>query len=62
MKGNASLLFGKFFRSNVIFLVVHSHWSWDIHEYVVIIAYLHIGEIWIGFTPKEHDYIVHRAK
>jgi hypothetical protein len=62
MKENASLLFGKFFCSNVTFLVVHSHWSWDTREYVVIIAYLHIGEISIGFTPKEHDYIVHGAK
>jgi len=29
-----------------------------IHEYAFIIAYLQVGEILIGFTPKESDHIV----
>jgi hypothetical protein len=34
----------------------------DIHEDAHVIAYLHIGEVLVGLTPKERDCIVHKAK
>lgn len=32
------------------------------YENALVIAYLQIGKVLIRFTPKECDYIVHRAK
>ncbi len=34
----------------------------DIYEDAPVIAYLQIGEILIGLTPKEKDCVVHRTK
>jgi hypothetical protein len=34
----------------------------DIYDNVPIIAYLQVGEVPIGLTPKEMDHVVHRAK
>ncbi len=34
----------------------------NIHEDAFIIAYLQVGEILIGFTPKESDHIVEKVK
>jgi len=34
----------------------------DIYDDAPIIAYLEVGEVPIGLTPKEMDYVVHRAK
>jgi hypothetical protein len=34
----------------------------DIYDDEFVIAYLQVGEILIGLTPKERDHIVHRAK
>jgi len=34
----------------------------DIYDDALVIAYLQVGEIPIGLTPKERDHVVHRAK
>jgi hypothetical protein len=34
----------------------------NIHVDALVIAYLQMGEISIGLTPKEQDQIVHKAK
>jgi hypothetical protein len=33
----------------------------DIHEYAFAIAYLQVGKVSIELTPKEYDYIMHKA-
>ncbi len=34
----------------------------DIYDDTPIIAYLQVGEVPIGLTPKERDHVVHRTK
>jgi hypothetical protein len=34
----------------------------DIYDGALVIAYLQISEVPIGLTPKERDYVVHKAK
>jgi hypothetical protein len=34
----------------------------DIKENAYVIAYLQINEVLIGLTPKEHDWVMHKAK
>jgi hypothetical protein len=34
----------------------------DIYDDALVIAYLQVGEVPIGLTPKERDHVVHRAK
>jgi len=34
----------------------------DIYEDTHIITYMKIGEVLVGLTPKEHDWVVHKAK
>jgi hypothetical protein len=34
----------------------------DIYDDAFVIAYLQVGEVPIGLTPKERDHVVHRAK
>jgi hypothetical protein len=34
----------------------------NIHEVAHVITYLQIGEIFIGLTPKAHDWVMHKAK
>ncbi len=33
-----------------------------IYDDALVIAYLQVGEVLIGLTPKEWDHVVHRAK
>jgi hypothetical protein len=34
----------------------------EIYDDAHVIAYLQVGEVPIGLTPKDMDYVVHRAK
>jgi hypothetical protein len=34
----------------------------DIYDDAPVITYLQANEVSIGLTPKENDYVVHRAK
>jgi hypothetical protein len=34
----------------------------DIYDDALVIAYLQASEISIGLTPKEKDYVMHKAK
>jgi hypothetical protein len=34
----------------------------DIYDYALVIAYLQTCEVLNGLTPKETDYVVHKAK
>jgi hypothetical protein len=34
----------------------------DIHEDALVITYLQVGEVSIGLTPKEQNYVMHRPK
>jgi hypothetical protein len=33
-----------------------------IYDDALVIAYLQVGEVLIGLTPKEWDHVVHKAK
>ncbi len=34
----------------------------DIYDDAFVIAYLQVGEVLVGLTPKERDHVVHKAK
>jgi hypothetical protein len=34
----------------------------DIHLDLPVMAYLHACEVSVGLTPKEQDWVVHKAK
>jgi hypothetical protein len=34
----------------------------DIHLNLPVMAYIYAGEILVGLTPKERDWVVHRVK
>jgi hypothetical protein len=36
--------------------------AFDIYDDALVIAYLQVGEVLIGLTPKKRDNVVHRTK